>query len=174
MLTQFNFSFPYLLFVVSMIGIVLKLAHRRFQPRNFLAHTTKAANRCINNTNMENSPKQKRARIGEGEESSSSSTVAVTESSETETTASRSTSVADFKSANVTVASAEELLETKIAHVNSDADSDGGKKNPEWITIDPKTCKGIYGLGISAVGPRPVAVISSKSKNGDLNCAPFS
>jgi len=43
-----------------------------------------------------------------------------------------------------------------------------------WVSIDAKTCKGLYGLGISAVAPRPVAVITSKSKAGVLNCAPFS
>lgn len=43
-----------------------------------------------------------------------------------------------------------------------------------WVSIDAKTCKGLYGLGISAVAPRPVAVITSKSKAGILNCAPFS
>lgn len=43
----------------------------------------------------------------------------------------------------------------------------------EWRTFDPKTC-GVYGLGISAVAPRPVAVITSRSENDSLNCAPFS
>jgi hypothetical protein len=53
---------------------------------------------------------------------------------------------------------------------NNKADGNG-----EWKTFDPKTLpQGVYGLGVSAVAPRPVAVITSRSKNGTLNCAPFS
>eukprot|EP00558_Chaetoceros_sp_UNC1202_P001258 CAMPEP_0197258346 /NCGR_PEP_ID=MMETSP1429-20130617/81791_1 /TAXON_ID=49237 /ORGANISM="Chaetoceros sp., Strain UNC1202" /LENGTH=198 /DNA_ID=CAMNT_0042722427 /DNA_START=168 /DNA_END=764 /DNA_ORIENTATION=+ len=33
---------------------------------------------------------------------------------------------------------------------------------------------GVYGMGISAVTPRPVAVITSQSEDGVVNCAPFS
>jgi flavin reductase (DIM6/NTAB) family NADH-FMN oxidoreductase RutF len=47
-------------------------------------------------------------------------------------------------------------------------------KDGEWTTIDPNNCQGIYGLGISAVAPRPVAVITSQDKDGIINCAPFS
>ena len=44
----------------------------------------------------------------------------------------------------------------------------------EWKTFDTSTMSGVYGMGISAVAPRPIAVITSKNENGVLNCAPFS
>jgi flavin reductase (DIM6/NTAB) family NADH-FMN oxidoreductase RutF len=46
----------------------------------------------------------------------------------------------------------------------------------EWKIFDPKELggRGTYGLGISAVAPRPIAVITSQDQNGVLNCAPFS
>jgi len=53
-------------------------------------------------------------------------------------------------------------------------DDDLEPEHGEWKTFDPKTCQGVYGLGISAVAPRPVAVITSRSEGDILNCAPFS
>ena len=46
----------------------------------------------------------------------------------------------------------------------------------DWKVFDPKElgCGGTYQLGISAVAPRPIAVITSKSKDNVLNCAPYS
>jgi hypothetical protein len=46
----------------------------------------------------------------------------------------------------------------------------------EWKVFDPKDIGvgGTYGLGISAVAPRPIAVITSQNSNGVLNCAPYS
>ena len=46
----------------------------------------------------------------------------------------------------------------------------------EWKVFDPKDLGtgGTYGLGISAVAPRPIAVITSKDENDVLNCAPYS
>ena len=69
--------------------------------------------------------------------------------------------------------------ETKgmIADACSDESATQGtdfSKDGEWKTVDPKTCQGVYGLGISAVAPRPVAVITSQDKDGVINCAPFS
>jgi len=48
--------------------------------------------------------------------------------------------------------------------------------NSDWRSFDPKDlgAGGTYGLGISAVVPRPIAVITSQSDKGVLNCAPFS
>jgi hypothetical protein len=64
---------------------------------------------------------------------------------------------------------------TRGDNSNDDTNDDAHDSNDgEWTTFDPKTCQGVYGLGISAVAPRPVAVITSRSKNGTLNCAPFS
>ena len=57
---------------------------------------------------------------------------------------------------------------------NDDNHYDDHSSAGEWKTFDPNTCQGVYGLGISAVAPRPVAVITSRSENGTLNCAPFS
>jgi len=43
-----------------------------------------------------------------------------------------------------------------------------------YRTDDLKATGGLYGLLISAVTPRPIALISSVSKDGIINCAPFS
>lgn len=72
------------------------------------------------------------------------------------------------------------IMTPRSMSISSDdkAESIEGSRSTEeqsnWVSIDAKTCKGLYGLGISAVAPRPVAVITSKSKAGVLNCAPFS
>lgn len=46
----------------------------------------------------------------------------------------------------------------------------------EWISLDPNSLpkSSVYKLGISSIVPRPVAVITSVSSAGILNCAPFS
>lgn len=43
-----------------------------------------------------------------------------------------------------------------------------------YRTDDLKATGGLYGLLISAVTPRPIALVSSVSKDGIINCAPFS
>jgi len=43
-----------------------------------------------------------------------------------------------------------------------------------YHTGDLKASGGLYGLLISAVTPRPIALVSSVSKDGIINCAPFS
>lgn len=46
-----------------------------------------------------------------------------------------------------------------------------------WKAYDPielKKSGGIYGLMISAVIPRPIALVSSQDLSGIINCAPFS
>ena len=46
-----------------------------------------------------------------------------------------------------------------------------------WKAYDPielKKSGGIYGLMISAVIPRPIALVSSQDPTGIINCAPFS
>eukprot|EP00531_Pseudo-nitzschia_arenysensis_P011517 CAMPEP_0116142342 /NCGR_PEP_ID=MMETSP0329-20121206/14859_1 /TAXON_ID=697910 /ORGANISM="Pseudo-nitzschia arenysensis, Strain B593" /LENGTH=215 /DNA_ID=CAMNT_0003637575 /DNA_START=297 /DNA_END=940 /DNA_ORIENTATION=+ len=52
------------------------------------------------------------------------------------------------------------------------------KSTAEWTSLDPSTdltVSAAYQLGISAVVPRPVAVITTKDpKSGVLNCAPYS
>lgn len=65
-------------------------------------------------------------------------------------------------------------LITDACSDESATDATETSKGGEWHSVDPKTCKGVYGLGISAVAPRPVAVITSQNKQGVLNCAPFS
>ena len=46
----------------------------------------------------------------------------------------------------------------------------------DWRVFDPNEigAGGAYGLGISAVAPRPIAVITSQSSSGVMNCAPYS
>lgn len=43
-----------------------------------------------------------------------------------------------------------------------------------YRTDDLRATGGLYGLLISAVTPRPIALVSSVSKDGIINCAPFS
>ncbi|CAJ1948515.1 unnamed protein product [Cylindrotheca closterium] len=45
-----------------------------------------------------------------------------------------------------------------------------------WYSVDPNDLTGgqLYSLCISSVVPRPVAVISTRSSSGVVNCAPFS
>lgn len=68
----------------------------------------------------------------------------------------------------------------------------GESPNPEWkagvnqpipyenkayssyLTSDLRKSGGLYGLGISAIVPRPIALVSSQDANGVLNCAPYS
>jgi flavin reductase (DIM6/NTAB) family NADH-FMN oxidoreductase RutF len=44
----------------------------------------------------------------------------------------------------------------------------------EYDPADLKKTGGLYNLLISSVIPRPIALVSSMSKDGNLNCAPFS
>jgi flavin reductase (DIM6/NTAB) family NADH-FMN oxidoreductase RutF len=46
----------------------------------------------------------------------------------------------------------------------------------EFRSFDPKDIgsRGTYSLGISAIVPRPIAVITTQSETGIVNCAPFS
>lgn len=46
----------------------------------------------------------------------------------------------------------------------------------DWLSLDPNDLSvgERYGFFISAVTPRPVAVITTRSSNGVVNCAPFS
>lgn len=47
----------------------------------------------------------------------------------------------------------------------------------EWTKFDPKDLKksgGMYGLMISSITPRPIALVTSVGQNGVINCAPFS
>ena len=46
----------------------------------------------------------------------------------------------------------------------------------EFRSFDPKDLGvgGTYSIGISAIVPRPIAVITTQSENGTVNCAPFS
>ena len=51
------------------------------------------------------------------------------------------------------------------------------REGPSWKAYDPielKKSGGIYGLLISAVIPRPIALVSSQDIAGVINCAPFS
>ena len=46
-----------------------------------------------------------------------------------------------------------------------------------WNGYDPKDLQqsgGLYGLLISSVVPRPIALVTSQDQHGALNCAPFS
>lgn len=59
------------------------------------------------------------------------------------------------------------------------ASDEKGIESPQgndWRSFDPKDIGsgGTYGLGISTIVPRPIAVITSLSDKGVLNCAPFS
>jgi len=69
----------------------------------------------------------------------------------------------------------------KDHHSSSNNAENGGSSKPPanggtWRSIDPGELSpsARYGLCISAVVPRPVAVITSVSGDGILNCAPFS
>ena len=44
----------------------------------------------------------------------------------------------------------------------------------EVVQKDPSTMDGCYSLMISAIVPRPIAFVSSRSKSGSVNLAPFS
>ena len=61
-------------------------------------------------------------------------------------------------------------LTVRSSHSSTDA-----SHNP-WVSLNPSTLSGgaRYGLFISAVVPRPVAVITTTSRDGIINCAPFS
>jgi len=43
-----------------------------------------------------------------------------------------------------------------------------------YFPSELKSSGGIYGLMISAVVPRPIALVSSQDSSGIINCAPFS
>jgi len=58
-------------------------------------------------------------------------------------------------------------------------DASGGSSpndEGEWTVFNPEELGvgGTYGLGISAVAPRPIGVITSHNKEGIINCAPYS
>ena len=61
-----------------------------------------------------------------------------------------------------------------VSNMTSPSSSDDATN--EWTSVDPSELSGgaRYGLCISSVVPRPVAVISSISESGVVNCAPFS
>ena len=64
------------------------------------------------------------------------------------------------------------------ATATATATDNGTSDNVEWSSFDPTselTVSASYQLCISAIVPRPVAVITSKDpKSGILNCAPYS
>ena len=65
---------------------------------------------------------------------------------------------------------------SKLMNANANDNDNDDKIEGEWNSYSPSDLGvgGTYRLGVSAVIPRPVAVITSTNKDGIVNCAPFS
>mmetsp|Transcript_31877 Transcript_31877/g.77266 ORF Transcript_31877/g.77266 Transcript_31877/m.77266 type:complete len:297 (+) Transcript_31877:3-893(+) len=64
-----------------------------------------------------------------------------------------------------------------LAQSSNDNNGPGNEEEqPSWYSVDVNDLTGgqLYSLCISSVVPRPVAVISTRSSSGVVNCAPFS
>lgn len=48
------------------------------------------------------------------------------------------------------------------------------KSFKSYLSSDLRKAGGLYSLAISAVIPRPIALVTSQDKDGNINCAPYS
>lgn len=59
--------------------------------------------------------------------------------------------------------------------VGSNQPSPYDNKNfKSFLSTDLRKAGGLYSLAISAVIPRPIALVTSQDKDGNINCAPYS